>query len=131
MNKKAVMLVLCQRRIVAEALVGYIERSSNLSAFVVRKFTDAADIAKVRLPVLALVEIPERYGSPALDTLDVCEEIKKASPGCKIVLLCPEQDKESVDICIDERWRGSIEDFLFYDSSMDYLASKLKALCGA
>ena len=128
MDKKAVMLVLC-RRIIAEALVRCIERSSNLNAFVVRKFEDAADIAKVRLPALALVEIPERYGSPALDTLDVCEEIKAASPGCKIVLLCPEQDKESVDICIEEKRRNGIEDFLFYDSSMEYLASKLNALC--
>ena len=125
------MLVLCQRRVIAEALVGCIERSSALRPFVVRKFEDAAAVARVRRPALALVEIPERFGSPALDTIDVCEAIKTASPGCKIVLLCPEQDKESVDICVDERRRGGIEDFLFYDSSMEYLASTLNSLCGA
>ena len=127
-NKKVVMLVL-GRKVIADLLIQSVGRRANMEPFGIYDYKNAGTAALSRKPYLALVEIPEKYGFPALDTLNVCGEIKKESPGCKIVLLCPEQDKESVDVCIDAKKRGEIEDFLFYDSSADYLASKLESLC--
>ena len=127
MKTKTVMLVLC-RRVIADLLVKAVSNRAGLDAFGLYDYNNAGTTALARKPNLALVEIPERYGTPALDTLDVCDEIKKASPECKIVLLCPEQDKESVNVCIDVKKRGEIADFLFYDSSVEYLASKLESL---
>ena len=127
-NKKVVMLVL-GRKVIADLLIKAIGKQSNMEAFGIYDYKNAGITALSRKPYLALVEIPEKHGFPALDTLNVCGEIKKSSPDCKIVLLCPEQDKESVDACIDAKKRDEIEDFLFYDSSVDYLASKLESLC--
>ena len=124
------MLVLC-RKIIAEALIKALENNRDMEAFGVYDYKNAGMTARSRKPHLALVEIPERYGSPALETLDVCDEIKKASPGCKIILLCPERDKESVGVCIDVKKRGEIDDFIFYEAGVDYLASKLEALLPA
>ena len=129
-EKKAVMLVFC-RKIIAEALVKAIEKNRSLEVFGVYDCENAWITATSRKPALALVEIPERYGSPALETLDICDNIKKASPGCKIILLCPERDKESVSVCIDVKKRGEIEDFIFYEAGVDYLASKVESLLPA
>ena len=126
-KKKIVMLVLC-RRVIADLLIKAVGKQSDLEVFGVYDYQNAGNEAMLRHPYIALVEIPEKHGFPALDTLAICNEIRKESPGCKIVLLCPEHDRESVEICIDVKKRGEIEDFLFYDSSMDYMASKLKAL---
>ena len=124
------MMVLC-RRVIADLLINVIGKRANMEAFGVYDYKNAGSEAMLRHPCLALVEIPEKYGFPALDTLDVCGEIKKSSPGCKIVLLCPENDRESVETCVEVKKRDEIDDFLFYDSSVEYLASKLEALCPA
>jgi DNA-binding NarL/FixJ family response regulator len=127
-DKKAVMLVL-GRKVIADLLIKSIGKRVKMEAFGIYDYKNAGTATLSRKPYLALVEIPEKHGFPALDTLNICGEIKEANPECKIVLLCPEQDKESVDICINAKKRGEIEDFLFYDSSVDYLASKLESLC--
>ena len=129
-KKKVVLLVLC-RRVIADLLITAVGKQSDMEVFGVYDYQNARSEAMLYHPQLALVEIPEKHGFPAFDTLAICNEIRKESPGCKIVLLCPEQDKESVEICVDVKKRGEVEDFLFYDCSMDYLASKLKALCPA
>ena len=129
-RKNGLMLVL-HRKIFAEALIKAFEKNRGLEAFSIYDYKNLGTMAESRKPVLALVEIPERYGSPALETLDVCDQIKKASPGCKILLMCSEKDKESIYLCTEEKRMGGIDDFVFYDSSMEYLLAKLDALLPA
>ena len=124
------MLVL-RRKIIAEALIKAFEKNRSMETFSVYDYESAGPAAESRKPHLALVEIPESYGSPALETLDVCDKIKKASPSCKILLMCPELDKESVYLCTEEKKQGGIDDFVFFDSSMEYLVAKLEALLPA
>ena len=121
------MIVSC-RKIIAEALINAFEKNRGMETFGVYDYENAGLSAESRKPQLALVEIPESYGAPALETLDVCEKIKKASPGCKILLMCPEHDKESVYLCTEEKKHGGIDDFVFFDSSMEYLVAKLESL---
>ena len=130
MKKPIVMLLLC-RRIIADSLIKAIEQKREIEAFGIYNYKNAAVTAMSRRPDIVLVEIPERHGNPAKETLEICEGIKQASPGCKVVLLCPEQDEDSVNACIDAKRSGNISDYLFYDSGVDYLVSKLKALCPA
>jgi len=42
--------------------------------------------------------------------------------------MCPEQDKKSVDACVEAKKTGKIEDYVFYDTSPEYLTSKLEAM---
>jgi len=127
MKKTIVMLLLC-RRVIADLLVKSVERSVNVQAFGIYDYKNAVNAAAARRPNLALIEIPEKYGTPAQDTLAICDGIKGATPECKIVLLCPETDKESVSACVEAKKQNKVEDFLFYDSGVDYLVSKLEAL---
>ena len=127
MRKTIVMLLLC-RRVIADLLINSIERNGDVEAFGVYDFKNAVHSAAVRKPDIALVEIPEKNGDPALETLIVCSGIKNICPACKIVLLCPEQDKISVNECVKAKKQGKVEDYLFYDSGVDYLVSKLESL---
>ena len=127
LDKGIVMLVLC-RRFMADLLTEAFKKRKRIQAFGVYEFSKAKNMALVRKPDIAVVEIPERYGNPGQDTLDVCKDIKEASPGCIIMLICPENDEKSVEACIEAKRHGKIEDYVFYDSTVDYLASKLEAL---
>ena len=130
MKKEIVMLVLC-RRVIAKLLIEHIKNNMMMDAFDLYEYDKAKRIATVRQPALALVEIPERYDNPALDALDVCKDIKEACPNCKIMLMCPEHDKKSVESCIDALKKGQIDDYVFYDTSPEYLTSKLESLLPA
>lgn len=127
MQKRTVMLVLC-RKVMAGFFIEHVNKSGSMEAFGVYKFNEAKNMASVRQPALAVVEIPERPGDAILDALDVCEDIREASPACKIVLICPEQEKISVEACQKAKSRGIIDDYVFYDCSAEYLASKLESL---
>lgn len=127
MKKTVVMLLLC-RRVIADLLIRAIEKQDEAKAFGIYDYKNAVPAAMSRLPDIALVEVPEQYGTSAQDTLALCEEIKAARPGCKIVILCPENDKAGVGACVEAKRAGKIEDYLFYDSGVDYLVSKLRSL---
>ena len=124
------MLVLC-RRVIAGLLTETLEKRRHMEARCVYDFKKAVSEAASCRPHIALVEIPEKNGYPAAETLELCGEIKKASPSCKIVLMCPEQDKESVYICTEAKKKNEIEGFLFYDTTVDYLVAILESLLPA
>ena len=128
--RNMVMLVLC-RRVIANLLTDAVEKRLNMTAFAEYDYKNVKAAAMTSKPQIALLEIPERYGTPALDILSICAEIKSVSSGCKIMLLCPENDKESVNACVEAKQQSQIDDFIFYDTSTDYLISKICALVGA
>ena len=122
------MLVLW-RRVISDLLIGKIGKRNGVEAIGVYSLSEARTAAEILKPCVALVEIPLRQGEPALEALKVCEEIKEVSAGCKTAILCPEEDDESVQICIEAKRQGKIDDFLFYDSTTVYLVSKIESLC--
>jgi len=128
MGRKTVMLVLC-RKVISGLLIEAIKSRTDMDAFGLYEFSEAKGMATAMQPKIALVEIQENRGNPAQDALDACMEIKEASPGCKIILICPDNDEESVSACIEAVKEGRINDYLFYDLSVDYLVSKLMSLC--
>ena len=130
MDKKIVMLVLC-RKVLAKLFIEHINNNTQMKALGVYKFNEVKNMALLHNPNLALVEIPERHGESAREAFDVCDDIKEARPGCKVMLMCPEQDKKSVDACVKAKKKGKIEDFIFYEASLEYLTSKLEALLPA
>ena len=127
MERKIVILVLC-RKVIAQLFIEYITSNTQMEALGVYRFCEVRNIALIHNPALALVEIPERRGAPLQEAFDVCDDIKEVCPNCKIMLMCPEQDTKSVDACVEAKKKGDIEDYVFYDTSPEYLTSKLKAL---
>ena len=57
--------------------------------------------------------------------LKLCKSLRIQTPECKLLLMCPEQNEKSVKQVVFAKAENEIDDFVFYDVTIDYLASKL------
>ena len=73
----------------------------------------------------ALIEVQEsgEYGPDYC--LALCAQMRKQTPDCRVLLLCPEQDATGVFRAVEAKRDGRIDDFLFYNATADYITSKL------
>ena len=73
----------------------------------------------------ALIEIGESGELDASYCLALCAWLRQETPQCKLLLMCPEQNTDSVSKAIKAKKKARIDDFVFYDSTTEYLISKL------
>ena len=125
---KRVMLVM-KRKLLSDALIHQAAGSPRFELVAARDYATAALTAESYLPEIVLMEIPESgSGKTAEKCLAICDAIRRQLPNCKQVILCNEDDADSYHAVIQAKRENKIDDFLFYDSSVHYLFSKLDAL---
>lgn len=95
------------------------EPSHSLAQAAVR--SRAADAA-----LIEVAESGEHHG--IADCLSLCARLREEAPQCKLLLMCPERNQGDVSRTVEAKRAGRIDDFVFYDSSIDYVASKLLAM---
>lgn len=82
-------------------------------------------IMKIDIAVVDIVEI----ASKNLDTLSAfCEELQAAKPDIRILLLASQDDHVDRRLAMDAVRNGKADDFVYYDTSLDYLFAKLGAM---
>jgi len=54
-----------------------------------------------------------------------CEALRRASPGCRLLLLAPKTERKMAIRAVRSR---AADDFVFYDASLEYLFAKLAAI---
>ena len=126
-GRRTVMLTL-HRRLLTVIFTEAIEKRPRTEVFAEHEINNLTSAVKERKPDVALVEVPERNGTPVLNALVTCDLIKDARPECKIMLMCPEADKEGVGECIKAKREKRIGDFLFYDATPEFLAAALESM---
>ena len=124
---KKVMLVM-YRKFIAQNLVKSMTDNSRFEFFTEYNYKNAPAAANFFEPSLALVEIPESESGQAMDYIAVCAKIKKAAPRCKLMLFFSENSPESKSAAIAAKRLGELDDFVFFDTSWNYLVSKIEAL---
>ena len=125
---KRVLLVM-KRKMLSDALIDQAISDSRFELVAAQNYSDAALTAESCLPEIAVIEIPESGAwKSAEKCLAICDAIRKQLPNCKQVILCNENDTDSYNATIHAKQENRIDDFLFYDSSVHYLFSKLEAL---
>ena len=62
------------------------------------------------------------------ETKRVCETLRQAVPGCRLLLLVPQDGKTGRKMAIQSIRSKAADDFVFYDASLDYLFAKLAAI---
>ena len=60
--------------------------------------------------------------------LCVCREIREQLPDCRLLLLLSEENTRGRGLAVQARQERLADDFVFYDSSVQYLLAKLAAL---
>ena len=122
------VLLVVQRRAIVQGLIDKLQNNSSISLVHEADFTHALTAVIFHNAKAALIEVAES-GMHDLDyCLNLCQEIRDLVAECKLIIMCSEQDEESVKRVIQTKWEGKIDDFVFYDVTMDYLVSKLKSI---
>ena len=123
------VLLVMKRKMLADALINQAAWDTRFELMAAQNYATAALTAELCLPQITVVEIPECGDwKPAERCLGICDAIRGQFPNCKQVILCNEDDVDSYNAVIHARQENRIDDFVFYDSSLRYLFSKLDAL---
>ena len=118
-----------KRKMLSDALIEHSISYTHFELVAAQNYSTAALTAESCSPEIAVVEIPESGSwKPAEKCLGICDAIQRQFPKCKQVILCNEDDTDSYNAAIRAKQENRIDDFLFYDSSVHYLFSKLEAL---
>ena len=120
---KRVLLVM-RRRVLAEAIMRQKERELSFTAEYRAK--DAPLAASATAADVALVELPEQNGAAMCG--EICVALRRERPAMRILLLCPETDADACRATIEAVRTRLADDFVFYDTSIRYLLSKLEML---
>lgn len=122
------ILLMMKRKAVAQGLMRRLQADRALQLIFEADYKQTASAVRTHNATALLLEVAESGECDITYCLELCARLRREAPGCKILLLCPEQDKDSVEKAVQAKWEGRIDDFIFYDASIDYLASKLSSL---
>ncbi len=122
------VLLVMHRKVLAQSLIRSLQNDPKFT-FYMEPCPDNVLLAIINYNIdVAVVEVPESGEHPAEEMLFLCDKIKKTSPDCKTLVLCPETSEESKDAVVVAKKHGGIDDFIFYDSSLEYLTKKLESM---
>lgn len=124
---KKIVLVM-DRKVLAEALLLEMKNNTGMKIYTEYDYHKATVSVDIFRPDAVLIELPETKEISAEECLKICDGIREVDAACKILLLAPEGDPKACELTIQAVRDGRIDDFLYYDTSMKYLISKLEAL---
>jgi len=112
-----------RNKVLAQSLSSLIKNNLDLpfEPYVLLNFEQATiDVGILKIDI-AIIEMIE-------EALSLCEELRKTDPECRILLLVPQDNKELCDLAMKAVRVKSIDDYVFLDTSLDYLLAKLLTL---
>lgn len=117
------------RKILSDALIAQTKTDRRFELWADQNYATAVETAISYAPGVVVIEVPESGKWRSVEMcLSLCDTIKKELPGCKQVLLSSESDAQSCRAVIEAKKANRIDDFFYYDTSINYLFSKLESL---
>lgn len=122
------IVLIMQRKVIAEGLMIKLRDSPDASLIYEPDYENANLTINNYHAKAALIEAAES-GLYDMDyCLYLCKRLRSEIPECKLLLMCTEQDEKSVRKVVKAKGKKEIDDFVFYDVTIDYLASKLTSI---
>lgn len=127
-NGLKTVLLIMQRASLAQGLMAKMRDVPDIQLCYESDYANADASIRTHLASGALLEVSENdiYGIDFC--LDLCTWLRKVTPHCRLMLMCSERQIDAVSSAIQAKRRGEIDDFVFYDVSLDYLAASLRSL---
>ncbi|MGD9559993.1 MAG: hypothetical protein AB7V55_05240 [Oscillospiraceae bacterium] len=122
------IVLIMRRRPVAQALMQRLGDDGRLHLVYEPDYARADVAIRAHGAGIALIEVAEAGEYDTAHCLALCTGLRKKAPGCKLLLMCPEQNKNSVSQVVAAKRGGRIDDFVFYDATIDYLMTKLLSM---
>jgi len=126
MALRTVLLVM-YRKIVAQSWLLLLKNDGRVCSYAEYSYENAVLTAEACGAQTVVVEIPESGPVSTKSCIDICRSLKKKDSKTKVLLLCCENSVEAKNAAISAQRNKIIDDFLFFDTSWDYLMSKLEA----
>ena len=124
---KTVLLIM-KRASVAQGLIMKSGKTEGIHLVFEPDYNKAAASARTVGADAVLIEIAETGMFDSHFCIGLCDYLKGAFPHIKLVIMCPETNADAVADTIKARKSQLIDDFVFYDVSMEYLLTSLRAL---
>ncbi|HHX62565.1 MAG TPA: hypothetical protein GX707_17910 [Epulopiscium sp.] len=123
-----IIILMMHRKAIMQGLINKLQDSPDIRLVYQSNYHSANVVIRSCNAKTALIEVAESGNYNTSYCLRLCRQIRKYTPECKLLMMCPEQDEKGVKQVIDAKGKGLIDDFVFYDVTIDYLASKLISL---
>ena len=124
---KTVLLIM-RRASLAQGLMAKVQDAPGLQLCYEPDYAKADVAIRSHLATGALLEVAEDGAQDIDFCLALCAWLREVTPHCRLMLMCPERQTEAVHRAIEAKRKGEIDDFVFYDVSLDYLAASLQSL---
>lgn len=124
---KTVLLIM-RRASLAQGLMAKVRDAPGLRLCYEPDYARAAEAIRSHQVAGALLEVAEDGAQDIDFCLALCAWLREVTPHCRLMLMCPEGQTEAVHRAIEAKRKGEIDDFVFYDVSLDYLAASLQSL---
>lgn len=120
-----VIILIMKRKPVAQGFMNSLQYSSDIQ-IIYEPYYHKADLAiQKHHAKAALIEVAETGPYDIGYCLALCKELREDRPECKLILMCSEQDEKTVKLVVEAKGKKEIDDFVFFDVTIEYLASKL------
>ena len=126
---KTVLLIM-RRASLAQGLMAKVQDAPGLQLCYEPDYANADVAIRSHLATGALLEVAEDGAQDIDFCLALCAWLREVTPHCRLMLMCPEGQTEAVHRAIEAKRKGEIDDFVFYDVSLDYLAASLQKWTG-
>ena len=124
---KTVLLIM-RRASLAQGLMAKARDDPGLRLWYEPNYANADAAIRSHRAAGALLEVAEDGRQDIGFCLSLCARLREITPHCRLMLMCPEGQTEAVHRAIEAKRKGEIDDFVFYDVSLDYLAASLQSL---
>lgn len=120
--------VLIMKRIIVAEAIKAMNKDPLLTLHIEQDYSSAEKIIREYRADVVLVEVEESESCSLSCSLALCAHIRSIAPYCRLILMCPEHNSSCIDWAIRAKSKKEIDDFLFYDSSIEYILSSIMAL---
>ena len=119
-----------KNKVLAQSLASLIKNNLDLpfEPYVLQNFEQAIiDVGILEIDV-AVIEILAETANETGSTLSLCTQLYNTNPNCQILILVPQNNEQSREMAMQAVKAKIVDDYVFLDTSLDYLFAKLLAL---
>lgn len=120
-------MLLIQRSAVFDNIYNHLKKHRRVSVSYIQNYDYLVinDLANINV---ILIEVAESGKFNIHYCLNLINNVVSKVSGIKVIVMCSDQDEASIKLVLKAKKAKIIDDFLFYDVTIDYLISKLLAI---
>ncbi len=123
------VLLMLKRTSFGEGLIRLLDQSEFGIVKIQTQYQNIVQYSQLEQPRVILFEVPQSGFPSVYGCLHLIDKIKLVSPESKILLMCSEFDQDAIQSTIYAKKNSRVDDFVFYDTSIEYLKASIKSLC--